>query len=136
MKTKEEAFIEFIDNDKIPRIPKIWFSKGWDAATQQLEAQREKHVKTNIQILSKATGLSIEELEFKNEVQCIRPSEALEAMEAATANHDKEMMEFAEWAGIYYVRLNDCWVHRYTDQRNSENWHKTSDLLTKFRQSK
>jgi hypothetical protein len=35
----------------------------------------------NIEILAKHAGIQIEDLEFKNEVQIIRPSEALEAMD-------------------------------------------------------
>lgn len=68
MKTKEKAFIEFIEQDNIPRIPKIWFSKGWDAAT---------------------------------------------------ANHDQEMVEFAEWADLNWWK-----------------WNTYAEALTKFRESK
>lgn len=36
--------------------------------------------------------------------------------------------EFAEWVGENYVRLNNVWVHRFSDQRDSKNW-KTSEQL-------
>ena len=35
---------------------------------------------------------------------------------------------FAEWTGKHYIRLNECWVHRYADQRNRDNWKDTGEL--------
>ena len=39
-----------------------------------------------------------------------------------------DVWAFAEWCGLTYVRLNDCWVHRYADQRNRDNWKDTGEL--------
>lgn len=39
-----------------------------------------EEVKTLEECLSEATGISIEELKYRNEIEIIRPSEALEAM--------------------------------------------------------
>ena len=35
---------------------------------------------------------------------------------------------FAEWLGEHYVKLNGCWVGRYSDQRNKDDWHETGEL--------
>jgi len=51
-------------------------------------------MKTKSEILSKHTGIDLPELEFKNEVQIIRPSEAIEAMDEYA---QQTSMEFAEW---------------------------------------
>ena len=39
-----------------------------------------------------------------------------------------EALLFAEWIGYNYVRLHNCWVHKYADQRNKDNWKQTSYL--------
>ena len=39
-----------------------------------------------------------------------------------------DVQAFAEWCGKTYVRLNECWVHRYADQRNKDNWKDTGEL--------
>lgn len=39
-----------------------------------------------------------------------------------------DVWAFAEWCGLTYVRLNGCWVHRYADQRNKDNWKDTGEL--------
>ena len=50
-------------------------------------------MKTKAEILSEKTGIELPELEYKNEVQIIRPSEALEAMN----EHAQQIsQEFAE----------------------------------------
>jgi hypothetical protein len=38
-------------------------------------------------------------------------------------------LQFAEWIGFNYVRLNSFWVHRYADQGNSNNWKTTGELF-------
>jgi hypothetical protein len=35
---------------------------------------------------------------------------------------------FAEWVAYNYVRLSDCWVSKYADQRNQDNWKDTGEL--------
>ena len=37
-------------------------------------------------------------------------------------------IRFAEWACRSYMRLNGCWVHRYSDQRNIDNHKSTKEL--------
>jgi hypothetical protein len=40
-----------------------------------------------------------------------------------------QTLQFAEWIGLNYVRLHECWVHRYADQRNKDNWKDTGELF-------
>lgn len=39
-----------------------------------------------------------------------------------------DVWAFAEWAGQHYIRLHECWVHRFADQRNKDNWKDTGEL--------
>ena len=55
--------------------------------------------------------------------------------DAATANHDQELVEFAEYCAQLHVRLNYVWCHKYGDQTDKRNYIETSELLTKFRES-
>ena len=61
------------------------------------------------EILSEATGIPVEDIEFSNEVQIIRPSEALEAMQQFA---DQEERAFAEWI------IKNKW------QVGFDRWHK------------
>ena len=36
--------------------------------------------------------------------------------------------KFAEWVAERYVRLHEVWVHKYSDQRNKDNWKDTGEL--------
>ena len=36
--------------------------------------------------------------------------------------------KFSEWIGQHYIRLHECWVHRFSDQRNKDNWKDTGEL--------
>jgi len=40
-----------------------------------------------------------------------------------------QTLQFAEWIGTNYVRLHGCWVHRYADQTNKDNWKDTGELF-------
>ena len=35
---------------------------------------------------------------------------------------------FAEWTGEHYIRMHECWVPRFADQRDKSNWIDTADL--------
>lgn len=39
-----------------------------------------------------------------------------------------DVWAFAEWTGQHYIRLHECWVHRFADQRNKDNWKDTGEL--------
>jgi hypothetical protein len=39
-----------------------------------------------------------------------------------------DVWKFSEWIGTNYVRLHECWVHRYSDQRNKDNYKNTGEL--------
>jgi len=88
-------------------------------------------MKTKAEILSEKTGIDLPELEYKNEVQIIRPSEALEAMD----EYAKQIaQEFAEWCA-----KND-WHYNKSENYKSENYwckvfhtdYTTPDLFAKF----
>lgn len=70
-------------------------------------------MKTPIEALSEATGLPIAELEYRNEVTCLRPSEALEAMQAYHNQFKvgEEVAEKIAW---------EAWeaMHKYHEQFN------------------
>lgn len=38
-------------------------------------------------------------------------------------------LQFAEWIGEHYIKLHGCWVHRYVDQTNKDNWKDTGELF-------
>ena len=40
-----------------------------------------------------------------------------------------DTLQFAEWIGLHYVRLHECWVSKYVDQRNKDNWKDTGELF-------
>jgi len=83
-------------------------------------------MKTKAEILSEKTGIDLPELEYKNEVQIIRPSEALEAMD----EYAKQIaQEFAEWVdnNRYIQTGNSLWVMGFGQVKNT-----TSDLFAKF----
>ena len=55
----------------------------------------------------------------RSDVYSLRQCGFRAGWDAATANHDQEMVEFAEWADL-----------------NLLNWNTYSEALTKFRESK
>lgn len=40
-----------------------------------------------------------------------------------------DTLQFAEWIAFHYVRLHECWVSKYADQRNKDNWKDTGELF-------
>jgi len=46
---------------------------------------------------------------------------------------DDAMIKFAEWCGTHYIKLHGVWVGIYQDQRNSENFKTTTELLQHFK---
>jgi len=43
----------------------------------------------------------------------------------AVVNHRIYTLEFIEWIGENYIRLNKVWVHRYNSQTDKDNWRTT-----------
>jgi hypothetical protein len=86
--TKEEKCIRDISEqinpyDKICPNRHLWsegFRKGIDYALH-LKADEPQASKSAEEILAKCACIDLAEMRFKNEIQIIRPSEALEAME-------------------------------------------------------
>lgn len=49
---------------------------------------------------------------------------------------DEFAIGFSEWCASKYVKLHNCWVGHYTDQRNKDNWKKTPELLEIYKKEK
>jgi hypothetical protein len=77
-------------------------------------------------ILSKATGIDVRNLEYQHELERIRPSEAWEAMQE-TAIRFAEWLRINQWA--FAINSGDDWV-----RINEENElvFKTSEELFKI----
>ena len=73
---------------------------------------------------------------YKSKPSYISKTDFSAGWDAATANHDQELVEFAEYCAQLHVRLNYVWCHKYGDQTDKRNYIETSELLTKFRESK
>ena len=72
----------------------------------------------------------------RSDVYSLRQCGFRAGWDAATPNHDQEMVEFAEYCAQLHIRLNYVWCHKYGDQTDKRNYIETSELLTKFRESK
>lgn len=53
-----------------------------------------------------------------------------------TASREVDIIAFSEWAGWNYIRHHGCWVGKYMDQRNKENWYSTEKLIEIFQSLK
>lgn len=47
-----------------------------------------------------------------------------------------EALKFAEFTGLYYVRLHKVWVHRYANQSEKENWRTTEQVYEEYLENK
>lgn len=70
-------------------------------------------MKSKEDCLSEATGIGIEDLRFKNEVEIVRPSEAYEAMDSYAK---QEAIAFINWTLLaeceYSCTDEDQWTHQ------------------------
>jgi hypothetical protein len=44
----------------------------------------------------------------------------------------EQMFEFVNWAGKYFIRLEQVWVGHYVDQRDKANWLTTEQLFERW----
>jgi hypothetical protein len=40
-----------------------------------------------------------------------------------------DTFQFSEWIAYNYIRLHACWIHKYDDQRNKDNFKETGELF-------
>lgn len=125
MKTKEEAFEEYSSNiaPHLRYDAREDFSAGWDAATQQLEAEREKHDKRQLTTFDddEINRIIESDLPLSEEFQKLNKAEKILSIASTKAgakwmreelklSHDQEMLEFAVEEILKPKYMNDVYT--------------------------